>query len=72
MLKTDVVTFFGNQTATAKRLGVTKSAVSQWGEIVPEHIAYRAQYESGGVLKFDPSVYYKENVGGSERRAAPG
>lgn len=72
MLKTDVVTFFGNQTETAKRLGVTKSAVSQWGDLVPEHIAYRAQYESGGVLKVEPSVYYKDNLGGLERRTPMG
>ena len=66
MDKKAVVEFFGNQSKTAIRLGVTKSAVSQWGDLVPEHIAYRAQYESGGVLKVDPATYRREqtNVGG--------
>jgi hypothetical protein len=73
MKKDDVVQFFGNQTKAAERLGVTKSAVSQWGELVPEKIAYRAQYESGGVLKFDATVYRKkENGGGTGEQAAMG
>lgn len=63
MRKKTVVRFFGNQTKTAERLGVTKSAVSQWGDVVPELMAYRAQYESGGILKVDPRTYQKQNVG---------
>jgi len=76
MRKDELVGFFGNQTEAAKRLGITKSAVSQWGKIVPEYIAYRAQYESGGVLKVDPATYRKHtrHNGGatSERRTASG
>lgn len=35
MLTADVIEVFGSATAVAGCLGVTKSAVSQWGEVVP-------------------------------------
>lgn len=35
MLKAEVVEFFGGPTATAKAIGLTTGAVSQWGEEVP-------------------------------------
>lgn len=57
MKTADVVRHFGNRVKTAKALGVTKSAVSQWGEVVPERIAYKTQIITGGALRVDPSVY---------------
>lgn len=49
--------FFKTGVATAKAVGVTKSAVSQWPDIIPEKMAYRAQEASKGRLKVDPRVY---------------
>jgi DNA-binding transcriptional regulator YdaS (Cro superfamily) len=57
MYKSDVIKFFGNQVSTGRALGVTKSAVSQWKEVVPEAVAYRAQRVSRNKLKVDPSLY---------------
>jgi len=34
--KTDAIAWAGSQSALADRLGVTPSAVSQWGEELPE------------------------------------
>lgn len=60
MRKADVKAHFGGtDTSVAKALGITRSAVWQWGEIVPERIAYKVQIITGGVLRVDPSVYEK-------------
>lgn len=50
---------FGSAAATARALGITKSAVSQWGLNVPERIAYRVQALTEGRLKVNPSVYQR-------------
>ncbi|EAA7538826.1 transcriptional regulator [Salmonella enterica] len=57
MLKQDAIDFFGNKSALAQVAGVERSAVSQWGELVPEGRAMRLQEASGGVLHYDPKVY---------------
>lgn len=57
MLKQDAVNFFGSKTLLARAAGVDRSAVSQWGRIVPEARAARLQVASGGVLIYDPDVY---------------
>jgi transcriptional regulator with XRE-family HTH domain len=59
MRKADVVAHFGTQTATAKALGITKSAVSQWDEDrpIPLNCAIKAQARSNGVLKLNLSLY---------------
>lgn len=42
MLKKDVIAFFGTQKAVAEALGITRPAISVWGETVPssrqEHV----------------------------------
>ena len=57
MLKQDVVKFFGGVTRTSEALGVKHQAVSQWGRVVPERMAYRAERASKGKLKVDPKHY---------------
>jgi DNA-binding transcriptional regulator YdaS (Cro superfamily) len=59
MRKSDVLLFFKNGSKTARALGITKSAVSQWPDTIPEAMAYRAQAASKGKLKVDPTVYQK-------------
>ena len=60
MKKADVIAHFGGtDTSTAKALGVTRSAVWQWKDIVPERIAWKVQIITGGTLRVDPSVYEK-------------
>lgn len=64
MKKDDVLEYFGNNgAAVARALGVTKSAVSQWKDIIPEAMAYRVErYTEGteGALTVDPSLYVSE------------
>jgi hypothetical protein len=35
MLKEDVVAFFGSKKNTAMALGISRAAVTQWGDVVP-------------------------------------
>ncbi|EAC0654432.1 transcriptional regulator [Salmonella enterica subsp. enterica] len=57
MLKTEAIKFFGTRIKLARAASVDPSAVSQWGELVPEGRAARLQAASGGVLVYDPAVY---------------
>lgn len=57
MFKSDVINFYGTKAKVAKAAGVDPSAVSQWGELVPEGRAMRLQKASGGELQYDPKVY---------------
>lgn len=62
MKKTEVIAHFGGtDTAAAKALGVTRSAVGQWKDMVPERIAWKVQFMTGGVLRVDPAVYEKRS-----------
>lgn len=57
MKKSDVLQFFGSASAAAEALGITVSAVCQWGEIIPRGAAYTAQVVTNGGLRVDPAVY---------------
>lgn len=75
MRKADVIAYFGTQTAAAKAMGCTKSAVNQWEEDrpIPLERAIRAQVASNGDLKVDLSVYegtLKKNLVDFGRSAA--
>lgn len=51
--------------ATARALGITKSAVSQWDdEKIPERMAYRLQVITGGRLKVNTKAYQSSGTGG--------
>lgn len=52
-------------TATARALGITKSAVCQWDEeLIPEGMAYRVQVVTRGKLKVNPKDYQSSGSGG--------
>jgi transcriptional repressor of cell division inhibition gene dicB len=57
MLKSDVIKHFGGQGATARALGITKGAVSQWPDIVPRGSAYQVEVITAGKLRVDPAIY---------------
>lgn len=57
MLKTTVKKHFGSLDAIAQALGITRSAVSQWPEVVPEGAAYKLQFITGGKLRVVQSLY---------------
>lgn len=51
-------------TATARALGITKSAVSQWDEDkIPERMAYRLQIITAGRLKVNAKAYQSSGTG---------
>jgi transcriptional repressor of cell division inhibition gene dicB len=47
----EAIRFFGTQAALARALGVSKQAVSRWGESVPDGRAYQLQVITNGKLK---------------------
>lgn len=51
MKKTDVIYHFGSSIKLAEALGINKSAVSQWGEDVPELRAYQIERLTEGKLR---------------------
>ncbi|AUZ81306.1 MULTISPECIES: Cro/CI family transcriptional regulator [Aeromonas] len=51
MKKLDVIAYFGGVTKTAKALGISKSAVSLWGEEIPYGRACQVQLLTKGKLK---------------------
>lgn len=59
MHKTDVLEFFKGTSKTAIALGVSHSAVCQWGHIIPEKQALKAEKITDGKLRYDPSDYQK-------------
>lgn len=59
MIKSDVIAHFGDLKNIANALGISVSAVSQWGDIIPEKNAYRLQDITDRKLKVDRSFYQK-------------
>lgn len=59
MLKGIVVDYYGGISKTAVALGVTHSAVCQWGKIIPEKQALYIERLTKGKLKYDASLYHK-------------
>lgn len=57
MKKDDVLKYFGTLERVAATLGISVSAVSQWGKIIPEKNAYRLQEITKGKLKVQHSLY---------------
>ena len=61
MKRDDLIKHFGSVAKTAAAFGVSVSAVYQWKKHrVPERIAYKAQFLTGGALQVDPSVYRRK------------
>jgi hypothetical protein len=60
MKKTDVLHFFNNSVnEVANAFGISHSAVSQWGELIPEKQALKASLFTNGKLVYDESCYRK-------------
>jgi transcriptional repressor of cell division inhibition gene dicB len=73
MLKADAIAHFdGSPVAVARALGITRSAVNQWGDRVPLDKALRLQAITDGVLSVDMSDYDLPDLSmrSSERHAS--
>ena len=55
MLKSDVKKYYGSFVKAAQALGVSPSAISQWGDVIPEKQAYRLENLTQGKLSVDLS-----------------
>ena len=61
MLKSDVKKYYGSFVPAAQALGVSPSAISQWGDVIPEKQAYRLENLTRGKLSVDLSLYSKDS-----------
>jgi len=52
----DVADFFGSKKKLADALGIRPSAVTQWGETIPESRQYQIQVLSKGKFKAIPKI----------------
>jgi hypothetical protein len=57
MEKAAAIEFFGSGAELARRLGLGRQAVSNWGEVIPEVYALRLERMTGGDLVYDESHY---------------
>lgn len=51
MKKADVIKFYGSASKVAEILAISRAAVSQWPEEVPETSAYKLESLSRGALR---------------------
>ncbi|TNI98288.1 Cro/CI family transcriptional regulator [Aeromonas veronii] len=62
MKKDQAIQFFGGSNAMARAVGVTKSTVSEWPEVIPAKYATRIHFASGGKLDFGLEDYRPEQA----------
>lgn len=63
MLKKTVIEYFGNnQSAVARVLGLNRSSVFGWPELIPEKQALKLDRLTKGELKYDESLYQKNTA----------
>jgi len=51
----DAIKHFGSASNLAEALKISRAAISQWGEYVPEGKAFKLQVMTAGVLQHDPA-----------------
>lgn len=60
MRTADAIKFYGSAKAVAEVLGISKAAVSRWGDVVPRGSACELQLLSADGLKVDFSLYQRK------------
>jgi hypothetical protein len=61
MEKQKVIDHYGSQSKVAQAMKVSRQAVAQWDEIIPEASAMKLHLITNGKLEYDPTLYqYKE------------
>lgn len=56
----DAIAHFGSAARVADALGISRAAVSRWGERIPPSSASLLEKLSGGALVFDPADYLQD------------
>lgn len=57
MRKKDVIEHYGTEAEVARALEISRQAVNNWPDIVPEPTAYKIQVLTNNKLKVDPKLY---------------
>ena len=57
MKKQDAISHFGSARELARAVGISDSAVCQWGDYVPPSTAFFLEKLTKGILAFDPLLY---------------
>ena len=70
MYTATAVDFFGSKAEIARKLGISRTAVSRWGWRVPEGSAYKLQSITKQKLKVVESLYDTERKTGGEQGAS--
>lgn len=66
MKKSDVIRYFGSQTAVAAALNISQAAVSRWGDRVPEARALRLEKLTNGALQADDGAQRDHNANAAD------
>ena len=53
MKKSKAISYFGSSSKLARKLGISKQSISQWGDDVPQRRAYEIEKLTNGKLKAD-------------------
>ncbi len=67
MKKADAIAYFGTSSELAKRLGIAKQAISQWGEDVPKLRAFEIERITNGALKADFTPVSQDSADKSDK-----
>jgi len=62
MHKEMAVAHYGSQIKLAQVLGISSSAVSFWGSIIPEKQAMKLERITGGDLVYNPALYLSNEM----------
>lgn len=57
MYKSAALAFYKKPAAIARALKISRSAVTQWPDIVPEASALKLEKLTGGALRVQPELY---------------
>lgn len=71
MKKSLAIAFYGGMGNVAKALNISRQAVEQWPQLIPEGSAYKLQVVSGDKLLVDPMEYKLTMVSERRRKAKP-
>ena len=62
MEKQKVVDHYGSPSKVAQALKVSRQAVAQWEEIIPEASAMKLHLITNGKLEYDPELYRFKDI----------
>lgn len=71
MLKKHALAHFGTKSAIAEALGISRTAVFKWGEVIPVESAKAIEIRTNGAVRVDWSLYDATRKALLERQDIP-